>query len=74
MADFQSEVIGITGLTIDGSSTNPSRSEFSTFLNDGVIDVTSRCILINPKTKDNFSRESAEQTSNGFNPGTSEII
>ena len=74
MADFQEQVMGITGLTIDGSSTDPSRSEFSTFLNDGVIDVTSKSILINPKTKDDFSRVSAEQTSNGFNPGTNKII
>ena len=74
MADFQSQAMGLTGLTIDGSSTTPSRTEFSTFLNDGVIDVTSRWILVRPQDIDNFTREGAEQTSNGFNPGTSKIV
>mgnify|MGYP003628410602 CR=1 FL=1 len=73
MADFQEQVMGITGLTIDGSSSAPSRAEFSTFLNDGVIDVTNKSILLNPSEKDNFLRESSEQTSNGFNPGTNKI-
>ena len=74
MADFQSQVMGITGLTIDNSSTLPSRAEFSSFLNDGVIDVTNRCIAADPDDAENFSRESAEQTSNGFNPGSNRII
>ena len=74
MADFQSQVMGLTGLTIDGSSTTPSRAEFSTFLNDGVLDVTKRSIELNPMSVNDFLRQSAEQTSNGFNPGTSQII
>ena len=74
MADFQSQAMGITGLTIDASSTTPSRAEFSTFLNDGVIDVTNRWLLVRPQDIDSFTREGAEQTSNGFNPGTSEIV
>ena len=74
MADFQSQAMGLTGLTIDGSSTTPSRAEFSTFLNDGVADVTSRWLAIRPQDIDDFLRESSEQTSNGFNPGTNKII
>ena len=74
MADFQEQVMGMTGLTIDGSSTAPSRPEFSTFLNDGVIDVTNKSIALDPNSKHNFSRLSSEQTSNGFNPGTNNII
>ena len=74
MADFQEQVMGMTGLTIDNSSTNPSRAEFSTFLNDGIIDVINKSISIDPLSVDNFSRYSTEQTSNGFNPGTSRII
>ena len=74
MADFQSQAMGLTGLTIDGSSTTPSRAEFSTFLNDGVADVTSRWLAIRPQDVDDFLRESSEQTSNGFNPGTNKII
>jgi|19_taG_2_1085344.scaffolds.fasta_scaffold01174_7 hypothetical protein len=74
MADFQEQVMGITGLTIDGSSSAPSRAEFSTFLNDGVIDVTNKSIMLNPGEVESFLRESSEQTSNGFNPGSSKII
>ena len=57
--------MGLTGLTIDGSSTDPSRTEFSQFLNDGVIDVTAKWLLGNPQDRDLFTRVSAEQTSNG---------
>ena len=74
MANFDDQVMGLTGLTISGSSTAPSQTELSTFLNDGVIDVTNRWLLVKPQDVENFTRESAEQTSNGFNPGTSEIV
>ena len=74
MADFQSQAMGLTGLTIDASSTAPSRAEFSTFLNDGVIDVTNKVVKLRPQDIDNFLREGAEQTSNGFNPGSSKIV
>jgi hypothetical protein len=74
MADFQSQAMGLTGLTIDASSTTPSRAEFSTFLNDGVIDVTSRWILVRPQDIDNFTRESATTASNGFDTSGAKII
>ena len=74
MANFDDQVMGITGLTISGSSTAPSQTELSTFLNDGVIDVTNKSIQTTPQEAENFSRESAEQTSNGFDPGSSKII
>ena len=54
MADFQSQAMGLTGLTIDASSTAPSRAEFSTFLNDGVIDVTNRVIRLRPQDMEDF--------------------
>lgn len=34
MAEFQEQVMGLTGLTIDASSSAPSRAEFTTFLTD----------------------------------------
>ena len=71
MATFQAQVEGLTGLSI---GTSPTTSELSQFLKDGVIDVINRCIVINPRERESFSRESAEQTSNGFNPGSNEII
>ena len=64
MADFQEQAMGITGLTIDGSSTSPSRTEFSQFLNDGVLDVTNRVARLRPQDRDDFSRVSDEQTAN----------
>ena len=61
MADFQEQVMGITGLTIDNSSTTPSRAEFSTFLNDGVIDVTNKWLVGHIGDRDQFTRVSALQ-------------
>jgi hypothetical protein len=74
MADFQEQVMGITGLTIDGSSTAPSRSEFSTFLNDGVIDVTNRWLLVKPQDAELFVRESITTAANGLDIGGAEVI
>jgi len=74
MADFQEQVMGITGLTIDGSSTAPSRSEFSTFLNDGVIDVTNRWLLVRPQDIELFVRESSTTASNGLDIGGADVI
>ena len=71
MANFQAQVEGITSLTV---GTTPTTTELSQFLNDGVIDVTNRWLAIKPLDADNFTREGAEQTSNGFNPGTSKIV
>ena len=64
MADFQSQVMGLTGLTIDASSTTPSRAEFSTFLNDGVIDVTTRWVETQPRDALKFQRESPTTATN----------
>ena len=74
MADFQSQAMGLTGLTIDASSTIPSRAEFSTFLNDGVIDVTNRVIQVRPQDKEDFVRESSTTASNGLDIGGATII
>jgi len=75
MADFEAQVMGLTGLTIDGSSTAPSRTELSQFLKDGVIDVTNRCIRLRPQDIDNFQRESATIDSNsGLDVGGAKII
>ena len=66
MADFQSQAMGLTGLTIDASSTAPSRTEFSQFLSDGVIDVTSKHIAVKPLDDYLFLAVSSEQTSQGL--------
>ena len=74
MATFQAQAMGLTGLTISSSGTNPTEAQLTQFVNDGVIDVTSRVVKLRPQDIENFTRESAEQTSNGFNPGSSRIV
>ena len=64
MATFQAQVEGLTGLSIDGSST-PTQNELSQFLKDGVIDVTKKCIDMNPAEVHNFLTVSSDQTANG---------
>ena len=66
MADFQEQTMGITGLTIDASSTAPSRAEFSTFLNDGVIDVTDKHLRMKPSDDHLFLAVSSEQIEQGL--------
>ena len=73
MADFQEQVMGYTGLTIDNSSTAPSRAEFSTFLNDGVIDVTTKLLLLRPQDSPLFTRKSATDTQ-GVDVGGAKIL
>ena len=55
--------MGLTGLTVSGSSTAPSQTELSTFLNDAVIDVTSKWLVGHPEDRDQFTRVSTEFTS-----------
>ena len=63
MADFQSQAMGLTGLTIDGSSTYPSRVKFSQFLNDGVLDVTNKMIALDSTKASEFLRETTTSDS-----------
>ena len=65
MATFEDQVNGLTNLSIGSSSTDPGQTELSTFLKDGVIDVTSRCISARPQDIENFQRESSTIDSNG---------
>ena len=64
---FIDQVQDLTSLTV------LDNDELSQFLKDGVIDVTNRWLLVRPQDIESFTRESAEQTSNGFNPGTNKI-
>ena len=63
MATFEEQIEGLTGLTIDGTS-SPKQTEISEFLRDGVLEVTSRCLAAKPEEAINFIRVSAEQTGN----------
>ena len=71
MATFQAQIEGLTGLSI---GTSPTTGEVTQFLTDGVLEVTDRIIRLSPGEVSSFLRQSAEQTSNGFNPGTNKVI
>ena len=60
---FEEQIEALTGITIDG--TTITTADVTQFLLDGVIDVTERCITINPEEKSIFSRVSSTSTTNG---------
>ena len=78
MADFEAQVIGLTGIvatdTALSASTTPADDELDQFLKDGVLDVTRRCIQTKPQEATNFQRESGTQNSNGFHPKGAKIL
>ena len=55
MATFETEVEALTGISIDGSS-DPTQTELSSFLVDGVIDVVNRMIKTNPQELSKFTK------------------
>ena len=71
MATFKAQVTGLTGIT---SGTNPTDAELSEFLKDGVMDVTNRCIQLQPQNREDFVRGSSTQSSNGFATSGANII
>ena len=73
MATFEARVEGLTGLSIDGSS-SPTQTELTEFLKDGVIDVTERVIALKPQESIYFQRESSTYGTNGLDLGGPKII
>ena len=73
MATFEARVEGLTGLSIDGSS-SPTTTELTEFLKDGVIDVTERVIALRPQESIYFQRESSTYGTNGLDLGGPRII
>ena len=65
MADFETQVNGLTDLSIGSTSTSPSRDELSQFLKDGVLDVTNKTIALKSQDAFMFIRSSDEGTSQG---------
>ena len=64
MATFEAQVEALTGIAISGSS-NPTQTELTQFLKDGVIDVTDKWLLGHPQDMEDFQRKSAIIDSNG---------
>ena len=71
MATFQAQVEGLTSLSI---GTSPSTAELTQYLKDGVIDVTNKCIAMNPSNIKLFTRVSAERSSNGLDINGAKIV
>ena len=65
MATFEAQVESLTGIAIDGSS-SPTQTELSQFLNDGVLDVTNRCLAIKPEDRKDFMTVSSLQVAQGL--------
>ncbi len=73
MATFVEQVEALTSLDIDGTS-SPNETELTQFLKDGVLDVTKKCIKMNPVEASSFQDITAEQTSQGANLNGAEIL
>mgnify|MGYP005819956995 FL=1 len=74
MATFEERVEGLTGLSIDGSS-SPTQDELTEFLKDGVLDVTDRIVSLRPEQASEFVRiSSASSTQAGVSVDSGKII
>lgn len=73
MATFEVRVEGMTGLSIDGSS-SPTQDELTEYLKDGVIDVTERVLMLRPQDSANFTARSATQSTNGADFNGTRIV
>lgn len=65
---FIDQVQDLTSLTVSDND------ELSQFLQDGVIDVTTRCLIMRPQDLNKFMAVTAEQTSNGADLNGAKII
>lgn len=70
MADFETRVETLTGLTV---STNPTTAELTEYLKDGVIEVTNRIVALKPEQVELFQRSSSSD-SQGVDVGSAQII
>ena len=66
MATFESQVEGLTGLTISSSGTNPTQDELTQFLKDGIIDVINRTIELAPTETVKFTSSMSDSNNNGI--------
>tara|TARA_R100000353_G_scaffold54375_5_gene43475 strand:+ start:410 stop:1093 length:684 start_codon:yes stop_codon:yes gene_type:complete len=74
MATFQAQVEALTGVGTLSGSTNPTLTELSQFLKDGVLDVTNKIIQLSPQNTIDFMAESPDQSANGLNLYGAKII
>ncbi len=68
MATFEARIEAITGESFNGASagdTVVTHEDISQYLKDSVLDVTNRCLTMNPNESHYFTRASTPRTSNG---------
>ena len=70
MADFETRVEALIGLTV---GTNPTTAELTEYLKDGVIEVTNRIIALKPEQAELFQK-STSSDSQGVEIGRSQIV
>tara|TARA_R100000808_G_C2147129_1_gene155052 strand:+ start:68 stop:766 length:699 start_codon:yes stop_codon:yes gene_type:complete len=74
MATFQAQVEGLTNIAItDGSLGTPTTTELSTFLRDGVLDVTNNWLKYHPQDAERFQKKTTSD-SQGVEIGRSQIV
>ena len=73
MADFQTQVQGLTQLTM-GTDPAPSTAELTQFLVDGVLDVTEKWLVGHPQDRELFMDETGLQVAQGADVSGAEII
>lgn len=66
MATFEAQVKGLTGLSIDSSTTTPTQAELTEFLKDAVVDVINKIIQINPSEIPKFCTTSSDDSNSGI--------
>ena len=74
MADFLERIEGLTGISIS-DSTEPTEDEVTQFIKDGIDDVTSRCLILQPvESRQEFARDSGLKVANLLDLSGAEVI
>jgi len=73
MATFEVQVEGLTGLSIDGSS-SPTQDELTEYLKDGVTDITNKIVQLRPQDSELFMNSTGLQVAQGANIDGARVI
>ena len=65
MATFEAQVEALTGLSIESSGSVPTQTQLTQFLDDGIIDVTNKVMLLRPQESFKFASESSDSDGSG---------
>ena len=74
MATFEAQVEALTGIAIGSNGTNPTQTELTQFLIDGVLDVTEKWLIGHPQDRELFMDETGLQVAQGADVNGADII